>query len=249
MGVEKEARLENKLGLEKEFRARKLIRLDRRLFLEKKSGLEKKLGLEMELGLEKEFRVRKLIRLDEKLLLEKKSGLEKKLGLQVNYWVRNNNFDRIFSLSPYLSLSLSLSHSLPLFLSPSKPAVKTAADPMRYGGGGLLLSLSLPDRDFPPHSEADEDPQEELVSSSSVRSETREVRSHGWRCRKLCIQKIDDAIINEALFLGSVGQQAEDLKQELTWMENFLQDADAEARGGNNVVQNWVKLVRKASLR
>ena len=220
MEVEREARLENKLGLEKEFRARKLIRLDRKLFLEKKSGLEKKLGLEMELGLEKEFRVRKLIRLDEKLLLEKKSGLEKKLGLQVNYWVRNNNFDRIFSLSFSLSLSLTLTHTLssdlPLFLSPSKTAVTTAADPMRYGEGGLLLSLSIPDRDFPPHSEADEDPQEELVSSSSVRSETREVRSHGWRCRKLCIQKIGDAIINEALFQGSIGQQAEDLKQELT---------------------------------
>ena len=187
MEVEKEARLENKLGLEKEFRARRLIRLYKRLFLEKKSGLEKKLGLEMELGLEKEFRDRKLIRLDEKLLLEKKSGLEKKLGLQVNYWVRNNNFDRIFSLS--LLLSPSLSRSLPLFLSPSKPAVTTAADPMRYGEGGLILSLSLPDRDFPPHSEADEDPQEEVVSSSSVRSETREVRSHGWRCRKLCIKK------------------------------------------------------------
>ena len=64
------------------------------------------------------------------------------------------------------------------------------------------------------------------------------MRIHGWRCRKLCIQKIGDAIINEDL------KQAEDLKQELTWMENFLQDADAKARGGKNVVQNWVKLVK-----
>ena len=61
------------------------------------------------------------------------------------------------------------------------------------------------------------------------------------------IRKIGDAIINEAFFLGSVGQQAEDLKQELTWMESFLQDADAKARGGNKLVQNWVKLVRKAA--
>ena len=61
------------------------------------------------------------------------------------------------------------------------------------------------------------------------------------------IQKIGDAIINEALFLGSVRQQAEDLKEELTWMESFLQDADAKARGGNKLVENWVKRVRKAA--
>ena len=61
------------------------------------------------------------------------------------------------------------------------------------------------------------------------------------------IQKIGDAIINEALFLGSVGQQAEELKRELTWMESFLQDADAKARGGNKLVRNWVKEVREAA--
>ena len=61
------------------------------------------------------------------------------------------------------------------------------------------------------------------------------------------IEKIGDAIINEALFLGSVKQQAEDLKEELTWMESFLQDADAKARGENKLVQNWVKRVRKAA--
>ena len=41
------------------------------------------------------------------------------------------------------------------------------------------------------------------------------------------IQKIGDAIINEALFQGSVKQQAEDLSQELTGMKSFLQDANA----------------------
>ena len=61
------------------------------------------------------------------------------------------------------------------------------------------------------------------------------------------IQKIGDAIINEALFLGSVRQQAEELKRELTWMESFLQDADAKARGGNKLVQNWVKEIREAA--
>ena len=61
------------------------------------------------------------------------------------------------------------------------------------------------------------------------------------------ILKISDAIINEALFIGSVKQQAEDLKQELTWMKSFLQDADAKARDGNQLVQNWVKLVREAA--
>ena len=61
------------------------------------------------------------------------------------------------------------------------------------------------------------------------------------------IEKIGDAIINEALFLGSVKQQAEDLKEELTWMESFLQDADAKARGENKLVHNWVKRVRKAA--
>ena len=61
------------------------------------------------------------------------------------------------------------------------------------------------------------------------------------------IQKIGEAIINEALFLGSVRQQAEDLKEELTWMESFLRDADAKARGGNKLVENWVKRVRKAA--
>ena len=61
------------------------------------------------------------------------------------------------------------------------------------------------------------------------------------------IQKIGDAIINEALFLGSVRQQAEDLKEELTWMQSFLQDADVKARGGDNTIQNWVKSVRKAA--
>ena len=61
------------------------------------------------------------------------------------------------------------------------------------------------------------------------------------------IQKINDAIINEALFMGSVKQQAEDLKEELTWMESFLQDADAKARGGNKLVENWVKRVMKAA--
>ena len=61
------------------------------------------------------------------------------------------------------------------------------------------------------------------------------------------IQKIGDAIINEALFLGSVRQQAEELKRELIWMESFLQDADAKARGGNKLVRNWVKEVREAA--
>ena len=61
------------------------------------------------------------------------------------------------------------------------------------------------------------------------------------------IQKIGDAIINEALFLRSVRQQAEELKRELIWMESFLQDADAKARGGNKLVQNWVKEVREAA--
>ena len=61
------------------------------------------------------------------------------------------------------------------------------------------------------------------------------------------IQKIGDAIVNEALFLTSVKRQAEDLKQELTWMKSFLQDADTTARGGNNLVQNWVKRVREAA--
>ena len=61
------------------------------------------------------------------------------------------------------------------------------------------------------------------------------------------IQKIGDAIINEALFLGSFRQQAEELKRELTWMESFLQDADAKARGGNKLVRNWVKEVREAA--
>ena len=61
------------------------------------------------------------------------------------------------------------------------------------------------------------------------------------------IQKIGDAIINEARFLGNVRQQAEELKRELTWMESFLRDADAQARGGNKLVQNWVKEVREAA--
>ena len=61
------------------------------------------------------------------------------------------------------------------------------------------------------------------------------------------IQKIGDAVINEALFLRSFRQQAEDLKEELTWMESFLQDADDKARGGNKLVENWVKRVRKAA--
>ena len=61
------------------------------------------------------------------------------------------------------------------------------------------------------------------------------------------IQKIGDAIINEALFLGSVRQQAEELKRELIWMESFLQDADAKARGGNKLVRNWVKEIREAA--
>ena len=61
------------------------------------------------------------------------------------------------------------------------------------------------------------------------------------------IQKIGDAIINEALFLRSVRQQAEELKRELIWMESFLQDADAKARGGNKLVRNWVKEVREAA--
>ena len=61
------------------------------------------------------------------------------------------------------------------------------------------------------------------------------------------IQKIGDAIVNEALFQGSVKQQAEDLNQELTGMKSFLQDADAQARGGNALAQNWVKLVREAT--
>ena len=61
------------------------------------------------------------------------------------------------------------------------------------------------------------------------------------------IQKIGDAIINEALFLGSVRPQAEEIKRELTWMESFLQDADAKARDGNKLVQNWVKEVRKTA--
>ena len=61
------------------------------------------------------------------------------------------------------------------------------------------------------------------------------------------IQKIGDAIINEALFIGSSKQQAEELKEELTWMKSFLQDADAKARDGNQLVQNWVKLVREAA--
>ena len=75
------------------------------------------------------------------------------------------------------------------------------------------------------------------------------------------IQKIDDAIINEALFLASIEQQAEDLKRELTLLESFLQDlkreltlmesflrdADAKARGGNQSVQKWVKEVEEAA--
>ena len=61
------------------------------------------------------------------------------------------------------------------------------------------------------------------------------------------IQKIGDAIINEAIFLGSFRQQAEELKRELTWMESFLQDADAKAGGGNKLVRNWVKEVREAA--
>ena len=61
------------------------------------------------------------------------------------------------------------------------------------------------------------------------------------------IQKIGDAIIREARFLGSVRQQAEELKRELIWMESFLQDADAKARGGNKLVRNWVKEVREAA--
>ena len=61
------------------------------------------------------------------------------------------------------------------------------------------------------------------------------------------IQKIGDAIINEALFLRSVRQHAKELKRELIWMESFLQDADAKARGGNKLVRNWVKEVREAA--
>ena len=61
------------------------------------------------------------------------------------------------------------------------------------------------------------------------------------------IQKIGDAIINEARFLESIRQQAEDLKRELTWIDSFLRDADAKARGGNKLIQDWVKEVRKAA--
>ena len=64
---------------------------------------------------------------------------------------------------------------------------------------------------------------------------------------RYAIQKIGDAIINEALFLRGVNQQVEDLKQELRWMESFLQEADTKARGGSNMVQQWVRLVMEAA--
>ena len=61
------------------------------------------------------------------------------------------------------------------------------------------------------------------------------------------IQKIGDAIINEALFQGSVRQQAEELKQELKWMWSFLPEAHTKARGGNQLVQNWVRRLEEAA--
>ena len=61
------------------------------------------------------------------------------------------------------------------------------------------------------------------------------------------IQKIGDAIINQARVLDSVEQRVEDLKREVTLMKNFLQDADAKVRGGDNSVQAWVKLVWEAA--
>ena len=61
------------------------------------------------------------------------------------------------------------------------------------------------------------------------------------------IQKIGDAIINEALLLGSVRQQVEDLMRELRWIQSFLKDADAMARDGSNMVHNWVEEVREAA--
>ena len=61
------------------------------------------------------------------------------------------------------------------------------------------------------------------------------------------IQKIDDAIINKALFERKVMVRAKELNLALTRMKSFLQDADAKARGGNESVQNWVKYVREAA--
>ena len=64
---------------------------------------------------------------------------------------------------------------------------------------------------------------------------------------RYAIQKIGDAIINEALLLGSVRQQVEHLMRELRWIQSFLKDADAKARDGSNVVHNWVEEVREAT--
>ncbi|CAA7400534.1 unnamed protein product [Spirodela intermedia] len=62
------------------------------------------------------------------------------------------------------------------------------------------------------------------------------------------VQRVGDLLINEAVFLYSVKDQVEWVKEELQAMECFLKDADAKSKGDERV-KNWVRQVREIAYR
>ncbi|CAA6663973.1 unnamed protein product [Spirodela intermedia] len=62
------------------------------------------------------------------------------------------------------------------------------------------------------------------------------------------VQRVGDLLINEAVFLYSVKDQVEWVKEELQAMECFLKDADSKSKGDERV-KNWVRQVREIAYR
>ncbi|CAA7400483.1 unnamed protein product [Spirodela intermedia] len=62
------------------------------------------------------------------------------------------------------------------------------------------------------------------------------------------VERVGDLLIDEAVFLYSVKDQVEWVKEELQAMECFLKDADAKSKGDERV-QNWVRQVREIAYR
>ncbi|CAA6673879.1 unnamed protein product [Spirodela intermedia] len=62
------------------------------------------------------------------------------------------------------------------------------------------------------------------------------------------VQRVGDLLIDEAVFLYSVKDQVEWVKEELQAMECFLKDADSKSKGDERV-KNWVRQVREIAYR
>ncbi|KAI3854340.1 hypothetical protein MKX03_012802 [Papaver bracteatum] len=61
------------------------------------------------------------------------------------------------------------------------------------------------------------------------------------------VEKLGDALIQEAFFLLGVPKQVEELRDELRRMQCFLKDADAKQQQGDESVRNWIADIRNVA--